>query len=985
MHASSRIALILLGLSSIGQFAQAQSNTRTEVRLVDRPGMLDPRHQAELRQRNGWRDFAAAHTGWNVEFNALTGKPRRAFGPPIATTGATPQERAMGFITAELVRFGVPVLELAHAGTSTGGKCTFVHYTQRYEGVPVINGRVMVKLDQLGRVIAFSADVHEGINVDLQPAVGSAAAVAVASAGLSDIVSTESTGMRVLPVPGLSSVEPRPVHEVVVHTRTANTPGRFLCWVDAQNGTLLFRKDQVVQHEHGDGHDAGADVQVNGSVLVNGPLQTAQVVGLPDLRVTVNGTEQYTDGDGFLPTGVAGPVAGLFELRGRWSHVTYNNATPNFNATLQEGANTVSFDTPATVRQRTAYHSVTRIHNHVNAVLPTFDGMDIMLLTKVDVGGGDCNAFYDGASINFYAEGNGCRSLATVPDVVFHEYGHGINDKYYQDQGGSFINGAMNEGYADVWAFTLTQDPVMAAGYMLDDVNSFIRRYDEAPKVYPVDLVGEVHADGEIIAGAWWDTYRLLGNDMPLTLQLFAAAYPGLQATAFDGEEGQAFRDVLIDVLQADDDDADITNGTPHGDAIVEAFAIHGITLISNVEMVHTALLAAPQEEPIPIAATVDITFPFNTYLSGVRAFYRVNDGPAWNSVLMTNTGGSVYGASIPAQPAGSVIAYYLALEDINGQTSSVNPVGAAQADPNLPNFILVGLEVRRTEDADQVHQLGDWTEGLPADNASTGLWEQNDPMGSYGTFGDPSTIVQPENQHTPNGEFCWVTGNATSTSAAIGENDVDDGTTTLISDNIDMTGLATPVLTYWRWYVNNPPSGANPNADWWQVSISNNGGSSWVPVENSKTSDRSWRRMALRIQDYVTPTAQVRLMFQASDSLRPGENLDGGSLVEAAVDDIQLWEIGQGIGMEELDADAQLHVFPDPAHDVVNVTLTSADRRGLRMEVLDLHGRTVLVPTPASGSERQQFDVQRLAEGQYVLRVTWTGGKAEHRFSVVR
>jgi hypothetical protein len=43
-----------------------------------------------------------------------------------------------------------------------------------------------------------------------------------------------------------------------------------------------------------------------------------------------------------------------------------------------------------------------------------------------------------------------------------------------------------------------------------------------------------------------------------------------------------------------------------------------------------------------------------------------------------------------------------------------------------------------------------------------------------------------------------------------------------------------------------------------------------------------------------------------------------------------------------------------------------------------------VLLPTPAPGSERQQFDVQRLAEGQYVLRVTWTGGKAEHRFTVV-
>jgi hypothetical protein len=32
-----------------------------------------------------------------------------------------------------------------------------------------------------------------------------------------------------------------------------------------------------------------------------------------------------------------------------------------------------------------------------------------------------------------------------------------------------------------------------------------VRRYDENIKVYPQDLTGEVHDNGEIIAGAWWD------------------------------------------------------------------------------------------------------------------------------------------------------------------------------------------------------------------------------------------------------------------------------------------------------------------------------------------------------------------------------------------------------------------------------------------------------------------------------------------------
>ena len=53
-----------------------------------------------------------------------------------------------------------------------------------------------------------------------------------------------------------------------------------------------------------------------------------------------------------------------------------------------------------------------------------------------------------------------------------------------------------------------------------------------------------------------------MGGDWDATLELFVDAYPGLQATAVNGDEGQAYTDVLLDALQADDDDADLMNGT---------------------------------------------------------------------------------------------------------------------------------------------------------------------------------------------------------------------------------------------------------------------------------------------------------------------------------------------------------------------------------------------------------------------------------------
>lgn len=981
-HVPVTLALCLMSALAQGQLAPR------EVRLIKEPvRSADPVKQAELRQGQSWQTFKTEHPGWHVEFNTLSGTPHRAFGPGIPTAGASSEDRAMAFILAELGPFGIAAEDLALLPGGKANKHTYFHYGQFHEGLPVIGGKVMVKLDGLERVVAFSTDVFPMEGVSTMPMVTAAAAAEVAQVGLAQVHTSDDAGLKLLPIPGSDPLDVRLVHEVIVAGGGDGMPYRFQCWVDARTGVLLHRQNLVVSHEHDRkrADDAGADAQVDASVFTNGPLQPEVTEGLGHLRVNIGGNFHYTDASGLLTSGVTGPVSATLELRGHWSNVRTSGTTPSMTATLQEGTNSVSFNGNANVRQRTAYFAVNRIHDHVNAVLPGFDGMDFTLQTNVDVSGGDCNAFYDGSSINFYPEANGCRSLATLPDVVYHEYGHGINDNYYDDMGSNFTNGAMNEGYADVWAFTITENPVLAEGYMLANPNSNIRRYDEDPKVYPVDLTGEVHADGEIIAGAWWDTYRLLGFDMPLTLSLFAEAYPGLQAATFNGNEGVAFRDVLLDVLQADDDDGDITNGTPNGAVIIEAFALHGITLLSDVSFDHTPVEAAEAAEPITISAEVDLTFPFSSYLSGVRAFYRVNDASTWNSVLMTDAGGSTYTADIPAQPLGSVIAYYLALEDINGQTSSVLPIGAAEADPNLPYYILVGLDLAATEDVDGVHQLGTWTAGQPTDNATSGDWEETVPMPSYGTFGVPSTMVQPGYQHTPGGDLCWVTGNASSPSAPIGENDVDGGTTTVISGNMDLTGYTNPVFTYWRWYTNNPPGGANPNADWWQVYISNNGGSSWVPVENTRSSDRSWRRHAFRVVDLLPVTSTMRLKFHASDSIRPGQNLEGGSLVEAGLDDVQVWENADpGIGIDEVSVRNTIRLYPDPANDLINVELPEGVS-DVRVDVLDQAGRTVLRPALPSGHGLLRIGVGHLAEGHYILRAIWPEGSSTRRFSIVR
>ena len=325
----------------------------------------------------------------------------------------------------------------------------------------------------------------------------------------------------------------------------------------------------------------------------------------------------------------------------------------------------------------------------------------------------------------------------------------------------------------------------------------------------------------------------------------------------------------------------------------------------------------------------------------------------------------------------------YLGMTDINQELSGVQPIGAAELDPNVPYYILVGFGLEGTEDLDNNSQIGNWTPGQPGDNNSTGTWEIAIPIASLSTV--DNSEIQPGDQHTPGGELCFVTGNSTNT-ASPGDNDVDAGRTTLQSGPIDLTSYVNPTFTYFRWYTNSPPGGANPGADWWQVQITNDN-QNWVPVENTMSSDRSWRRVAFRVQDYVTPNATVRIRMIASDSTRAGEYLDGGSLVEAAVDDIQLWQNNGNIGIGESAAVTFTSVHPNPANDMLNVSIALEGAKGLRWQVIDATGRLAIdrFVGERTGDVRDRLDVSVLAEGAYVLRATWTGGTAEQRFTVVR
>ena len=818
----------------------------------------------------------------------------------------------------------------------------------------------------------------------------------------------EPTGYQVLPVVGPDGrPDFRLIQEWEVNGRVGALPRRYRTWVDVHSGQIHLREN-LVRHLDGRvsmpamegkperavlrmGLDrtvpaSGASEammvisgQVQSDVHLMYPYESAATAMLPHLRINLGSTNLYADADGGFVSNVAGPAQGTLSLLGRWSTVFTNGTTPSTSVAWTDGYNDLTLNNLGNIRERSAYRSTSLIHDHMKTWLPDFTGCDESLTTNLDVAG-ECNAFYDGSSINFYNLGGGCNPTSLIADVVWHEYGHYINDRFYQSLGAFFNNGAMNEGYADLWAMSLGDIAEIGKGFYTDNQDG-IRRYDVDPKVYPQDLVGEVHADGEIIAGAWYDTHLLLGGDWSTTMALFADAFPGLQATAQNGNEGQAFTDVLIDVLQANDDDADLSNGTPDDLAIVEGFDMHGITLFSYAEIDHNPSEFAAAQAPLEIVGSAEIVFPYSLYFDAVRLWYKTSFDGEWTSEIMEEVGGEFVG-TIPAQEPGTVVAYYLGISDDFGGLSAVTPLAAAEPGDlaNLPHFTLVGVEPVLINDSDDYSDFGSWTTGVPAwDNASTGLWDEAIPVGSYAEANNPATVVAPTQDHTVGlAGFCFVTGVNPGVNAGIGANDVDQGNTTLLSPIMDLTEFVDPVMTYWRWYVNAPPSGANPATDWWQVQVSADGGDTWTYVENSKQQDISWRRMAFRVADVVDLTSEFRMRFIASDSLRLGEYLDGGSLVEAAVDDIILYDLAvpESVGGEEAGG-VWAAVLPNPA---AGMTSTRGWYPGALVSVFDAQGR-VVATLPADGAGEARWDVSNWPVGTYLLR----GRQADDRRVTIR
>jgi subtilisin family serine protease len=251
-----------------------------------------------------------------------------------------------------------------------------------------------------------------------------------------------------------------------------------------------------------------------------------------------------------------------------------------------------------------------------------------------------------------------------------------------------------------------------------------------------------------------------------------------------------------------------------------------------------------------------------------------------WNtSDTATNT---ISGTSMATPHVAGVAALYLsqfgnqsaatvASAIVNNATTGV-VVSPGTGSPNRLLFSLFGGGGGSTTVyADGFETATGWTTNPNgSDTATTGAWQRGAPQQtSSGSIMQLGTCA--------GGANCLVTG--LSAGASVGENDVDNGTTSIQSPPITLpaTGTLTLGFSYYFSHLNNSSS-----ADFFRVSIVGGGGTSQVFQElGAATTDAaSYSTRSVDISSFAGQS--IRILIQAADA-------STGSLVEAAVDNVTI------------------------------------------------------------------------------------------------
>ena len=558
--------------------------------------------------------LAATEGGWHVDWNTATGTPRALYGRglPIADWRENSLVEARRH-ASRLLRERADMLGLGTSdfreviGARMGRTWSFV-FDQSFRGLPCVGGRADVRVSMAGRVAMFGSTAWRiPADFDTVPTLGAEVARAAA---LMKLESTPAVPAGADKTAG----EPKLVIWGDVHATTRQVPvlayevpvagigaggvgpqGRY--YVDARTGAVLhFTSDK---HECGPHcvHAATGSIAAGGELPSNQPgggnpaapvptgitvfgavrtstdaLAAPTIVPMPGLEVVVPGHGTVvTNANGEFTVDLTTPaIINITPLNGVHHRPITGSETPPGAFQLIPGVSgTVQVSFVGASAGQTAHMDASwwthRTNEFVRSVLGNTPQLDVMDSMGIDVNVAlTCNAYYNGNSMTFYAAGGGCNNMAQST-VIAHEWGHGLDDRY---GGVSQVEG-LGEGWADALAMYLTDDPVV--GKNLYGPGTLTRTGTNTHQ-YPNGT--GVHERGQSWMGFAWKLRERLAATRGRPAAITISNEIVLGSIVANATTQPA---ALLEVWLADDNDGDLTNGTPHAAELIWAADQHAL------------------------------------------------------------------------------------------------------------------------------------------------------------------------------------------------------------------------------------------------------------------------------------------------------------------------------------------------------------------------------------------------------------------------
>jgi hypothetical protein len=502
---------------------------------------------------------------------------------------------------------------------------------------------------------------------------------------------------------------------------------------------------------------------------------------------------------------------------------------------------------------RTQFYMVNRAKEIGRGWLPSNSWLNGSLTVRVNLNQ-TCNAYWNGSTISFFRSGGGCANTGELPGVSLHEWGHGLDSN---DGNGSSAENGTGETYGDFSAALFTHNSCIGNGFLgtsncggygnactscsgvrdIDyakhsantpsTVSNFTQTRCPTSTSYKGPCGREGHCESYVSSEALWD---FANRDLPspgsgaawaiadrLWYLSRSTATKGFNCTAtgtwssngcFTGSYFRSMRAV-------DDDNGNLTDGTPHGGALGAAFNRHGIACTTDTGWNTTFRGVTPPAVP-SLTATAGSNSAALSWSgsTGVYDIYRneagcnsgftkaANDvsGTSYNDTAVAN--GVTYYYQVVAQPSGNEAA-----ASAPSTCRSVTPTGGTCTPPAAPTGVAA-------TSSSQTAASVSWTASSGATSYSVS--RSSTSGGPYTAVGSAATSPFSNTGLTCNTTYYYVVSasngscsSGNSTQASVTTAACTGGGTTL-TNGVPVTGISGAAASQQSWTMAVPAGASN-------------------------------------------------------------------------------------------------------------------------------------------------------------------------------